>query len=71
MPQEYIYVLAFDGRPLMPTQRRGHVFKLLRRGKARIAEHVPEGAERKRAAPEFLPPPKQSFEAGKSFLHAC
>ncbi len=30
-----------------------------------------EVAERKRAIPKFLPPPKQSFEAGGSFLHAC
>ena len=41
MPQDYIYVLASDGKPLMPTRRHGHVFKLLQLGKARLAEHVP------------------------------
>ena len=41
MSQDYIYVLAPDKRPLMPTRRYGHVLKLLQRGKARIAEHVP------------------------------
>ena len=37
----YIYVLSRDGSPLMPTLRRHHVEKLLRRGKARVVEHVP------------------------------
>ena len=42
MPEDgYIYVLAPDGRPLMPTKRRRHMYKLLKRGKARIASHVP------------------------------
>ena len=41
MSQDYIYVLAPDKSPLMPTRRYGHVLKLLQRGKARIAEHVP------------------------------
>ena len=38
---EYIYVLSHDGRPLMPTIRKGHVKKLLNSGKARIASHMP------------------------------
>ena len=37
----YIYVLSHDGHPLMPTKRRRHVEKLLNRGKARIASHMP------------------------------
>jgi len=37
----YIYVLAPDGKPLMPTKRKRHVNKLLNTGKARIATHVP------------------------------
>lgn len=41
MPTEYIYVQARDGSPLMPTTRYGHVQKLLRKGKARIAMHKP------------------------------
>ena len=56
MPQEYIYILASDGRPLMPTQRRGHVFKLLRRGKARIAEHVPFTIQLKYETPGVTQP---------------
>ena len=41
MPAEYIYVLARDKSPLMPTTRHGHVQKLLRKGKARVAMHRP------------------------------
>ena len=35
------YVLGLDGRPRMSTTRRIHVFHLLKKGKARIAQHVP------------------------------
>ena len=38
---EYIYVISKSGQPLMPTKRAGHVRKLLRRGKARVVEHIP------------------------------
>ena len=37
----YIYVQASDGTPLMPTKRKHHVQKLLKRGKAVVVEHVP------------------------------
>ena len=38
---EYIYVLSFDGKPQMPTRRKRHVLKLLKTGRARIAEDIP------------------------------
>lgn len=38
---DYIYVLSAYGDPLMPTRRRGHVKRLLNKGKARIVSHVP------------------------------
>ena len=38
---KYVYVLDRAGRPLMPTRRYGHVEKILRSGKARIAGRVP------------------------------
>ena len=38
---EYIYVLGFDGKPQMPTRRKRHVLKLLKTGRARIAEDTP------------------------------
>ena len=41
MPDTYIYVLSADKRPLMPTKRHRHIQKLLKRGKARVAMHVP------------------------------
>ena len=37
----YIYVLAQDGTPLMPTQRAGKVRRMLRDGRAIIATHTP------------------------------
>ena len=37
----YVYVQASDGTPLMPTKRKHHVQKLLKRGKAVVVEHVP------------------------------
>jgi len=37
----YIYVQASDGTQLMPTKRKHHIQKLLKRGKAVIVEHVP------------------------------
>ena len=37
----YIYVQASDGTPLMPTKRKRHIQKLLKRGKAVVVEHVP------------------------------
>ena len=37
---EYIYVLGFDGKPQMPTRRKRHVLKLLKTGRARIAEDI-------------------------------
>ena len=37
----YIYVLAPDGKPLMPTTRCGHVRWLLKNKKARVVERVP------------------------------
>ena len=38
---EYIYVLGFGGKPQMPTRRKRHVLKLLKTGRARIAEDIP------------------------------
>ena len=56
MSQDYIYVLAPDKSPLMPTRRYGHVLKLLQRGKARIAEHVPLTIQLKYNTPGITQP---------------
>ena len=37
----YIYVLDIQGKPLMPTQRAGKVRRMLRDGRAVIADHTP------------------------------
>lgn len=39
--EKYIYILSCDGELLMPTKREGHVQKLLKRGKARVASRLP------------------------------
>ena len=38
---EFIYILDKDGSPLMPTKRKGHVQKLLKKGMARVISRVP------------------------------
>ena len=52
----YVYVQASDGTPLMPTKRFNHVQKLLRRGKARIVEHVPFVIRLRYAGPKNVQP---------------
>lgn len=37
----YVYVLDIDGRPLMPTQRFGKVYRMLRDGKAKVVRREP------------------------------
>ena len=52
----YIYVQASDGTPLMPTKRFNHIQKLLRRGKARVVEHVPFVIRLRYAGPKNVQP---------------
>ena len=52
----YVYVQASDGTPLMPTKRFNHVQKLLRRGKARVVEHVPFVIRLRYAGPKNVQP---------------
>ena len=52
----YVYVQASDGTPLMPTRRFNHVQKLLRRGKARVVEHVPFVIRLRYAGPKNVQP---------------
>ena len=39
--ENYIYVLAKDGTPIMPTKREHHIQKLLKKGMARVVSHNP------------------------------
>ena len=52
----YVYVQASDGTPLMPTKRFNHVQKLLKRGKARVVEHVPFVIRLRYAGPKNVQP---------------
>ena len=40
-PKPYVYVLDKDGNPLMPTQRFGHVRRMLDAKKAKVVQTVP------------------------------
>ena len=66
MQQELIYVLAPNGKPLMPTRRHGHVQKLLKQGKARIAEHVPFVIQLKYNTPEITQPLYGGTDPGRT-----
>ncbi len=62
----YIYVLAPDGHPLMPTRRRRHVKKLLNSGKARIAAHIPFTIQLKYQTPEICQPLTLGIDPGRT-----
>ena len=66
MRQELIYVLAPNGKPLMPTRRHGHVQKLLKQGKARIAEHEPFVIQLKYNTPEITQPLYGGTDPGRT-----
>ena len=61
-----IYVLAADGDPLMPTIRKGHVKRLLNRGKARIVSHVPFVIQLKYEGPKNVQPLAGGTDPGRT-----
>ena len=62
----YIYVQASDGTPLMPTRRFNHVQKLLKRGKARVVEHVPFVIRLRYAGPKNVRPLYGGTDPGRT-----
>ena len=62
----YVYVQASDGTPLMPTRRFNHVQKLLRRGKARVVEHVPFVIRLRYAGPKNIQPLYGGTDPGRT-----
>lgn len=67
MPENgYIYVWAPDGRPLMPTKRHRHVKKLLNKGKARIACHVPYTIQLLYDTPGITQPVSAGIDPGRT-----
>ena len=68
---DYIYVLAPDGKPLMPTKRTRHVKKLLNTGKARIAAHVPFTIQLKYKTDEITQPVMLGMDPGRTNIGLC
>ena len=68
---DYIYVLSADGDPLMPTRRRGHVKRLLNRGKARIVLHVPFVIQLKYDGPKNTQPLFGGIDPGRTNIGAA
>ena len=62
----YVYVQASDGTSLMPTRRFNHVQKLLRRGKARVVEHVPFVIRLRYAGPKNIQPLYGGTDPGRT-----
>ena len=62
----YVYVQASDGTPLMPTRRFNHVQKLLKRGKARVVEHVPFVVRLKYKSPKNVQPLYGGTDPGRT-----
>ena len=63
---EYICILSEDGTPLMPTLRKSHVQKLLKRGKARVVEHVPFVVQLKYSTPGITQPLYGGTDPGRT-----
>ena len=62
----YIYVQASDGTPLMPTKRKQHIQKLLKRGKAVVVEHVPFVVRLKYKGPKNVQPLYGGTDPGRT-----
>ena len=62
----YVYVQASDGTPLMPTKRKHHVQKLLKRGKAVVVEHVPFVVRLKYKGPKNVQPLYGGTDPGRA-----
>ena len=62
----YIYILSEDGTPLMPTLRKNHVQKLLKRGKARVVEYVPFVVQLKYSTPGITQPLYGETDPGRT-----
>lgn len=68
---EYIYVLATDGKPQMPTKRKRHMLKLLNTGRARIAETVPFTIQLKYENTPVLQPVTLAEDPGRTNIGAA
>ena len=64
----YVYVQASDGTPMMPTKRKHHIQKLLKRGKAVVVEHVPFVVRLKYKSPKTVQPLYGGTDPGRTNL---
>ena len=64
----YIYVLAKDGKPLMPTEHAGKVRRMLRDGRAVIAGHTPFTVRLTYDTPHYVQPLIAGVDAGTTHV---
>ena len=63
-----IYIIDASGKPLMPTERKGHIKRLLNRGKARIVTKVPFTVQLKYETPGITQPLYGGTDPGRTNL---
>jgi 5-methylcytosine-specific restriction endonuclease McrA len=59
-----VYVLASDGRPLMPTERHGKVKRMLKQGRAKVVKRMPFTIQLLYDSPHYTQPVTLGVDAG-------
>ena len=59
-----VYVINLNGKPLMPTTRRGHVRRMLNSGKAKVIRHNPFTIQLLYETTDFVQPVDLGIDAG-------
>ena len=63
--KDYIYILAVDGTPLMPTLRHKHVRQLLKTKKAKVVRYVPFTIQLLYEGTQVVQPLNINFDGGR------
>ena len=63
-----VYVLSASGTPLMPTQRYGHVRRLLRDGKAKVVRRTPFTIQLAYESTSYVQPVSLGIDTGSRHI---